>query len=478
MSREPHPFAFAVLNAAAPPSELWAAVQGLLEANGDLKAEKGTLQAENERLKARVAELEAKLTRPAKTPANSSVPPSRGQKANRPAGEEGKKRTKASHPGVARPLCETPDLTHEAIAKVCPHCAAAVTADDQSLQQLYDRIEIPPIKPVVTQVRRHGGVCPCCRQAFLAPVPKGLEPGSPYGSSVVALAVAFRHNQAISYERLSGLFGEVFGLEISEGALGNMFQRSMSVFADQVSTIKARLLGTTIIGSDETTVRVNKRNWWQWTFQNTEACIHLIRSSRGKDVPAEFLGDVRPDFWVSDRLGSQQGWSKVDWQVCLAHQLRDVEYAIECGDTLFAPVVKKILQDAIGIGHRRPDLADSTLKQYRAELDRRLDAALKVKPAAKAAEAGTALRRQCLTYRPHFFVFITNRLVPPTNNGSEQSLRFSKILLKVINCFRSAWGPQFFADVRSVIETGRRQGLTAFEAIRKTLDGEPLFATG
>ena len=165
----------------------------------------------------------------------------------------------------------------------------------------------------------------------------------------------------------------------------------------------------------------------------------------------------------------------VDWQVCLSHQLRDVEFAIESGDTVFAPVVKKILQDAVGIGHRRPDLADSTLKQYRTGLDRRLDAALKLVPAVKA---GVALRRQCMTFRPHFFVFVTNRLVPATNNGSEQSLRFSKILLKVINCFRSDWGPNFFADVRSVIETGRRQGMTAFEAIRRTLDGETLFASG
>ena len=292
---------------------------------------------------------------------------------------------------------------------------------------------------------------------------------------MVSLAVAFHHNQAISFERLAALFREVFGLEISEGAIGNMFQRSMPAFAKQVVGIKARLFRTTILGSDETTVRVNKRNWWQWVFQNSEACIHLIRPSRKKNVPAEFLGDFRPDFWVSDRLGSQKGWYKVDWQVCLSHQIRDVEFAIESGDTVFAPVVKKILQDAVGIGHRRPNLADSTLKQYRAELDRRLDAALKLVPAVKA---GVALRRQCMTFRPHFFVFVTNRVVPATNNSSEQSLRFSKVLLKVINCFRSDWGPDFFADVRSVIETGRRQGISAFEAIRRTLDGETLFATG
>ena len=467
--------AFTALCSDALPSELWAAVQGLLGENAELTAAKGALAAENEKLKARVGELEAKLNRPAKTPANSSVPPSQGQKASRPDGEKGKKRTKASHPGVGRPLCETPDHVHEAIAEACPHCAAAVSADHQSLQQLYDRIEIPPIKPVVTQVRRHGGVCPCCQKTFLAPVPKGLEPGSPFGLSVASLAVAFHHNQAISFERLTALFAEVFGLKISEGALGNLFRRSMPAFADQVVGIKARLLKSTILCSDETTVRVNKANWWQWVFQNTEACLHLIRPSRKKEVPAEFLGDFRPDFWVSDRLGSQQGWSKVDWQVCLSHQLRDVEYAIECGDTVFAPVVKKILQDATGIGQRRPNLADSTLQQYRAALDRRLDTALKLVP---AVEAGAELRRQCMTFRPNFFVFITNRAVPATNNSSEQSLRFSKILLKVTNCFRSDWGPEFFADVRSVIETGRRQGLTAFEAIRKTLTGEPLFASG
>ena len=70
--------------------------------------ENGALRVENEKLKARVAELEAKLGRPTKTPENSSLPPSRGQKANRPAGDDTNKRTKASHPGVGRSLSENP----------------------------------------------------------------------------------------------------------------------------------------------------------------------------------------------------------------------------------------------------------------------------------------------------------------------------------------------------------------------------------
>jgi transposase len=472
MSCEPPPSEFTVLCANAPSSELWSALQGVLSENGKLKDENGALRAENDDLKVRLAELEAKLGRPGKTPKNSSLPPSRGQKANDPEGTANK-RSQASHPGIGRPLAANPDQTLPVLAEACPHCAAVLSPADQTVQQVYDRIEIPPIKPVITQVRRHGGICPGCGQGFLAPLSKGLEPGSPYGSSVVSLAIGLRYSHAISYERLSGLFEEVFGLAISEGALGNLFDRSRAAFAVQVAGIKAKLLASTVICSDETTMRVRTRTWWQWTFQNDQACVHIIRPSRGKDVPREFLGEVRPDFWVSDRLGSQQGWG-THWQVCLAHQFRDVQYAIDAGDRIFAPVVKRILLRAIVIGHRRDRLADSTLKQYRADLDRRLDAALKLEP---AVQAGAKLRRQCLRFRTHFFVFVTNRLVPPTNNSSEQTLRPSTTFRKVTNCFRSDWGAAFFADVRSVVETGRRLGLTAAEAIRKTLNGEAFFTT-
>jgi hypothetical protein len=46
----------------------------------------------------------------------------------------------------------------------------------------------------------------------------------------------------------------------------------------------------------------------------------------------EFLGGHRPDFWVSDRFAAQMKWAKKEHQICLAHLLRDVQYAIGAGD--------------------------------------------------------------------------------------------------------------------------------------------------
>ncbi|MFN3077680.1 MAG: DUF6444 domain-containing protein [Alphaproteobacteria bacterium] len=93
------------------------------------------LWAENEALKAQVAELQKKLGQPAKTPQNSSIPPSRGQKANA-ANSNGEKRTKACHPGVARPLAEDPDQVVEAVAHACPHCASVLTKETPSLNRI------------------------------------------------------------------------------------------------------------------------------------------------------------------------------------------------------------------------------------------------------------------------------------------------------------------------------------------------------
>jgi transposase len=70
--------------------------------------------------------------------------------------------------------------------------------------------------------------------------------------------------------------------------------------------------------------------------------------------------------WVSDSLGSQRGHADV-WQVCLAHLLRDAQYAIDCGDTGFATAFKRLLLRAIAIGRRREALRDTTLVQYRAD---------------------------------------------------------------------------------------------------------------
>jgi transposase len=134
--------------------------------------------------------------------------------------------------------------------------------------------------------------------------------------------------------------------------------------------------------------------------------------------------------------------------MCLAHLLRDATYATEEGDNSFAPGFPLLLLRAVAIGKRRDTLKDSTLVQYYANLERRLNRLLSGPMPSKAAARRLfrAMRRD----REDLFRFITRRDVPYTNNACERALRPSVIFRKVTGGFRAEWGAKVYAAAASV----------------------------
>jgi transposase len=425
---------------------------------------------------ARVAELEAKLKEPPKTADNSSLPPSKGHKANRPerTGPSGPRQGSLGRKGGGRPLTAEPDQYVVAKAAACAHCRAVLGAGDQALHARYDKIDLPPVRPVVTRVERYVGRCPCCGGTTLAPVPDGMEEGSPFGASILAQALYLRFTHAISYQRLTRLFLHLFTLQVSEGALDAMFRRAKPLFEDEVGAILARLRRARVICSDETTVRVNGRTHWNWVFQNEQVVIHVIRPTRGRAVVEEVLGGQRPQIWVSDLFAAQRGHADT-WQICLAHQLRDLRYAIEAGDEVFAPHLKALLRRAILLARRRFELKESTRLEYRRRLERDLDAVLALQPSNRH---GQRLRKRYLAVRGSLFTFLAHPDAPPDNNRSERDLRPMVMYRKVTGGFRSDWGSSLGAAVKSVVGTAARRGVDAYHAILAILSGRTVLAAG
>ena len=113
--------------------------------------------AQIEELTRRIAELEAKLGGPPKTPDNSSVPPSQGRKPSRAERRAANKRKGRS--GVFRALAPDPDRIVASVAERCPDCEHALIPADQLRFHAYDHLELPPIRPVITRIHRHRGLC-------------------------------------------------------------------------------------------------------------------------------------------------------------------------------------------------------------------------------------------------------------------------------------------------------------------------------
>jgi transposase len=169
---------------------------------------------------------------------------------------------------------------------------------------------------------------------------------------------------------------------------------------------------------------------------------------------------------VSDLYSAQRNHPAEQWQVCLAHQLRDCQFALEAGDTVLAPRMQAILLRAFAIHKRRDTRAASTRYQYRCDLQRRVDRCLASQP---TNTHGRRLRKRSTKIRDDLFLFLDDASIPPTNHSSEQAIRMSTVFRKVTNGFRSQWGRDLFAAVRSVVNTGKRHGLSASQAIQKAL---------
>lgn len=93
----------------------------------------------------------------------------------------------------------------------------------QRCPQRYDHIDLPPIRPVVTRVELLGGRCGGCARRYRAAASAGMGPGTPFGPGIRSLLTYLHLSHHVSFERLSRLAAEMFGLTISQNAIAKRF---------------------------------------------------------------------------------------------------------------------------------------------------------------------------------------------------------------------------------------------------------------
>ena len=180
------------------------------------------------------------------------------------------------------------------------------------------------MRTVVIEVLRYQATCANCHQRTTAESPPWCAPHAKFGPRVEALLAYLHETHHISYERLVELYRDVLGLRLSEGAIANALTRVATRAGPTVAQIRAAVLASDVINSDETGARVDGDNRYHWVFQTPTASYQVVAATKGAAVIAEFLGDRRPAVWGSDAAPAQLGAAADHHQLCLAHQLRDL----------------------------------------------------------------------------------------------------------------------------------------------------------
>jgi transposase len=457
--------------------------EDLLAVIGLLQRQNEELAAANERLAARVSELERRLGR---NSGNSSLPPSSdtfGRAGKRPQVKSGRKRGRQPGAGGAGlAMTENPDVTENHVPAACTGCGSVLGASDSIGFERRQVRDIPLTTVKVTEHRAHRCRC-ACGMVTAEPMPEEIA-GSPssYGPNLRALAVYLLVFQHIPVERTAVLIRDVSGAEVSTGWVASLLPQAAGLVENSLNVIRALLVLGHVLHADETTTRIGSvRRWLHVACTDFLTLLHLApRSRAGAD-----LGGVLPHYrgvLVHDALSLYAGYAQCTHQLCAAHLIRELTAAEEdFPDQKWHQQIRWALAglntQAIRVRAGEIDeIAPEALLLHLQAFHRGVAVGLSQHPRAEGRKQSTARNLlERLRDQAHAVLRFADdpRHVPFTNNCAERALRPVKTQLKISGCHQSPDGATAWLAVRSYLDSARKHGISAFEAIHHAFTGTP-----
>jgi len=434
-----------------------AELEGELAARDALIVE---LRAKVATLTRRVAELEAKL---GKNSTNSSKPPSSDgpevqRKRKEPTGR--RRGGQPGHKGHTRELLpiEQVDLVVPLVPKQCRWCSKPLNGEDASPLR-HQVMEVPPIRPVVTEYQCHELTCEACGLATRAELPAGVPEGA-FGPRLMAMVAIctgkYRMPKRITQELLS----DFLGAELALGSVPRVEQQVSQALAVPVEQARAFVREQPVVHQDETGWREDKHRAWLWVAVTPLVTVFELVRSRGEKVARRMLGESFSGTLVSDR------WSAYAWvhplhrQVCWAHLLRKFKSFAERKGLLAA--YAQSLLDEMGIAFewwhlfKEGAMTRRTFQRKLRPLMREVGRLLR--EASTCGEKGAGTCREILKLEDSLWTFVYVDAVEPTNNSAERALRPAVIWRKGSFGTDSPDGSRFVERILSVVATLKSQG--------------------
>ncbi len=373
----------------------------------------------------------------------SDHPKKRGRPFGHPVAY--RKRPETIDEYVAVPLDKCPVCGHSNLS-ICKHT-------DEHVQQ--DIV----IKKVITRSFVHFHYwCPHCKKVVSGVGEKEI-PKAPIGPVAKAVAGFLRYQTKISYDDIQRILQNLFGLEITPGAIvgfdNKIYQKGLSLY----ESLKKMLPYTSSIYADET----GWKKKWLWTFSNEQLVFFHIDPHRSGDVVKEHLGSDYKGILSSDFYSAyNRSINAFAKQKCNTHLLGDVkELEEKFSDNpeiiSFCHELKKLIQDAILLHSQHDKLSPEKWKSSKKNIFRRFKNLYKIPILHPETET---LRKRLLRHKDEILTFLKYpKVVEPTNNRAERSLRNLVIFRKITFGNRSEQGTKNVSLISTIIRTAKLKGL-------------------
>ena len=464
------------------------------------------LVAQNERLIARVAELERLLGRHSgvsgKPPSSDTLGQRDAQNVERQGRADRRRaararakelmRDKASEPrrpgkqpgepGRNLEMVGDPDEVVVHRPGACSGCGGDLAGSDEVGVERRQVFDLPQRRFEVTEHRALS--CRCsCGTTTKAPFPAVARATTAYGPLVRALGVYLIGRQHLPIARAAELLEDALGAPVSTGWLAGLTLEAAAGLEPFLAELRAQLVAGDVLHADETGARIAGARWWFHV-----ACTDLLtlldcHERRGAEAFSDmgvlpfFSGVLVTDGW-------KPYWSigSAEHALCCAHLLRDLASIAQiASQTAWADAMADLLVEAKhAVETAGPDGLDP---RQLANLRRRYT---RIITAGRAANPDPASRKRNSLERESYNLLRrfdlqradicrhwTNPAIPFDNNQAERGVRMVKLQQKISGCFRTPAGARAFCAVRSYIQTANKHGVSLLEALTRLFNGDP-----
>lgn len=444
----------------------------LLRQNELLRQQVRLLTEENQRLRERIARLE-------KNSSNSSKPPSSDITNPQSPNTKKKKRKiggQKGHSKHTRPLFETDEIDAEVIHKLSAEEVrrrglVPLPQTESALQQ----IDLPK-KPYLVIDHRVQLYRTPNGTIIKATLPKAIRKAGLFSTRMTALTGYLKARCHMSYSTVQSFFNDIMDLDISQGYLSKLCTQKLSAALQPAyAEVAQHIRNAPIVGTDETGHKNPAyKSSWTWCQQTLEAVLFYISNSRASQVLIDILGIDYCGIIICDYFSANKKFvqlSKALVQYCWAHLIRDIKFLLTLGHkTLqrWAQVLLKILRKIFELWKTRHWRHQG---RYKKTIEKLKKAFLrKVRRPPSHNEAINIKKRFIDGVDKCYFLFLEREGVSPTNNLSEQAIRFVVIDRRITQGTRSWAGMRWCERAWTVVATCARHKRSVYEFFLNALN--------
>ncbi len=408
----------------------------------------------------RIVELEEKLRTNSR---NSSKPPSTESHTGtgkKKKGSNKKAGGQPGHHGKGRALFSADQITHTQQCYPDKECACGGQVRATRLSWRHQTIDIPEIKPLVTEYRLYAGTCQGCGKQHEASLPAGVSTKLA-GPSLLALIGTLTGGYRLSKRLVQGLLQDVFRIEISVGVISESEEIISTALEAIVQEAHEHIKQSKVVHSDETGHKEKGKKQWMWVAIAGMVSVFMTHACRSAEVAKLLLGEAFAGTLVSDRYSAYTWVDAVRRQLCWAHLLRDFTKISERSGKA-GQAGDQLLEHAKRMFRYWHQVRDGTLTrahfaQCMIPICAGMTSALQ--QGIDCGESKTANTcKRILKMKTALWTFVHQEDVEPTNNLAERTIRTFVIWRKTSFGTQSKRGSLYMQRMMTVVGSCKLQG--------------------